>query len=628
MKKDILSLACTAIAILSFTACNKESAETIITPSEDTFSRTITMNAVQDGVKVLLTGDNTISFVDNDKISGFDTKGNRYTSEKAGTRSQKIDFTFNNWSDTYEPAYFVFNNTTQVKVNENICIVGDDIELKIPDSQQVWDKNSFSRFSAVLVGAAENNDGKYSSTLKNVCGYVRVAFENCEGIHAVSLASKDGEPLAGLVHVSKTSIDEGAPVASVVEDKGVSTVTITPMKGGSAYGGEPEEGEECFLLKEDGVFYFAVLPGEFTPVLTFTDVEGRTSTVTASKPITVERAGIYDLKTVDMKLNFEHPVIDDDIEINLDFIKDSEFNWDLTPACPVITDTATVETEFGEVYHYDYEGKYPLAVTIFKGKNFIKDGKITPPGYYNYKTGLKFNALQDWIGFPVIPGKKLSEVTVTHANSSAKYVNIVYGNVNTKVTITSDGTKGTHTFAVNYPGEVKILRVTSQSIVYSNIKLKYVPADEIPATVTIGFAAGETPSRTGIGGADDSMDKAFLLDGYMFRPSKGMKCYWRGSKKDLFLTNSSGYLILPKFMGYRLSMIHMESVQETEKNWQIRAGKTFETSKNLQVFKLCTASPADIQVNDPYCSENEYYLNTTNSGVSISALLLTYEKLK
>ncbi|NLB17937.1 MAG: hypothetical protein GX825_04200 [Syntrophomonadaceae bacterium] len=125
------------------------------------------------------------------------------------------------------------------------------------------------------------------------------------------MSSTENVNLAGKVKVTTSSIDAGTPAFEVVEGEGATSVTIVPKESGSS--GENVGGVWCFKGQSQSYFNIAVLPGTFTPVITLIDKDDNTITRTATKQITVMRAGYFDLGMIDVPGKFELSVVKDKV---------------------------------------------------------------------------------------------------------------------------------------------------------------------------------------------------------------------------------------------------------------------------------------------------------------------------
>lgn len=208
--------------------------------------------------------------------------GSVLSSNSPSGLSSGSDFHFENVKGGAKPRYVVRGGNPTMS-----CGL---ISSGIPRIQNISGSAPVAPDAPVLVGAVSENDGGYSSVLKNLSGYVGFTVRN-GGFEKFTLSSVERIDLAGTVNIPVSSVAEGAPSFLVAKGSGSIEVTV-PGKGS---------------------FYIAVLPGKsFTPVLTFTDASGNVSIDTIAA-VTPSRAAVTDLGVIDTDLHFTPPIPPDEL---------------------------------------------------------------------------------------------------------------------------------------------------------------------------------------------------------------------------------------------------------------------------------------------------------------------------
>ncbi|MBE6217916.1 MAG: hypothetical protein E7124_07725 [Bacteroidales bacterium] len=260
MKKTLLF--CIA-AMSSVVACVKESAENI-SGGSDTENVTFSTYCVQ--TKTVLSDNTKIYWYDGDRIA---VKGETspFTCDLEEP-SQQADFSGN--VETADVYYAVYPHGALTSWSGTVAA------MTLP-SKQSAQKGSFA--DGLHMAAAKTTSQEKSFTFENILGYVKFTIGPSSGsIRSVEVTATGDEALAG-----SFTVDCASDTPEAVVSTGVSTVVLS---------------SETVL--EEGDYYIALLPGEYSHGLqfTFTDIDGATASASYNKALTMEAGHINPIGTV------------------------------------------------------------------------------------------------------------------------------------------------------------------------------------------------------------------------------------------------------------------------------------------------------------------------------------------
>ncbi len=203
---------------------------------------------------------------------------------------------FNRINDNDPENVLTINAAGGIKKGNNKDSHGHFIIAKVPDKQNIGNKNSFGGSCNVAAGKIESVDGQYSVKLMNVCGLVK--FTLSEKPAKVTFKGNNNEIIAG----SRIRIcfnDDGTPYWKTVSNEGSREIVMTANEG---IWSETNEFYLCVLPPQqkdnsDGKYNTAKNSGIFTKGITV-EVEtasGVRYTKTSSNPLTITRNEVVDL---------------------------------------------------------------------------------------------------------------------------------------------------------------------------------------------------------------------------------------------------------------------------------------------------------------------------------------------
>lgn len=252
-----------AILLTTVAGCTKESSD--LQPEA---KQKITITAGYAETKTY--GVETIKFHSKDKLTVFDTQGanNEFALPSGASAPGNAPASFEGEiTSGSQPQYVVYPYDAEASISEDVMTV------TVPAHYAPGNANSILRGMNISVGEIQNIDGKYSATLKNLCGIVGVQIPaGALALRNVKLSAN--EPLTGTVSMRYS---DGAPVFESVTN-GHTSVDFDVMLDSNT------------KMVTEGKFYFSVLPGTYTGLkLTLTLENGQTKEITTDKSLEVTR---------------------------------------------------------------------------------------------------------------------------------------------------------------------------------------------------------------------------------------------------------------------------------------------------------------------------------------------------
>ena len=449
-----------AILLTAVVGCSKESSDLLPQTKQK-----ITIKAGYEETKTF--GVETIKFNKVDKLSVFDSKGlNNVFAQPSDEAEAAVSASFDGEiSAGSQPKYVVYPYEAESTISNDV------ITVTVPNHYKAVNANSVLRGMNISVGEVVKNDGKYSATLRNLCGIVGVQIPaGALALRNVKLSAN--EPLTGTVSMK---YDGGAPVVTDVTN-GHTSVDFDVMLDTNT------------KLITEGKFYFSVLPGTYTGLkLTLTLESGETKEITTDKSLTVTR-GSRTLLPVTLADILNAPSVErGQVVVHIDF--------------------PTKKTN--TLYYYNSEGVQTYLPTasgseLTESKTVYCDNKIDgvtysfpfhiiTDGESNYRymgstyTALNMNpGLGVTIVCPAIPGYYLSGVKCAAYNNTYKYtISNVYGRENLTKENSLELTVGKGTLPENNDsmdalfgtksGQVFYLYPTTKTSYLQQLRLLYYP---------------------------------------------------------------------------------------------------------------------------------------------------------
>lgn len=196
----------------------------------------------------------------------------------------KFDFTVPEWPETAVPQYAVYSGPGDGTYATYAPVLEDGkINMTLRYDQEIFNTASFGKKVNISVGELVSKDEMYETVLKNVGGLIKFSLKTAAT--KVEIKDINEKPMAGNILVE---MENGEPkVVKVLNGKKYVEVKSRRDKVGDIY-----------TLKAGGTFFACVLPGEYTPQITVTPLEGEPFTLTANSPVTINRSEYVDFGTL------------------------------------------------------------------------------------------------------------------------------------------------------------------------------------------------------------------------------------------------------------------------------------------------------------------------------------------
>lgn len=408
MKKFFYMISTVAF-MASFASCNKmEQGNTPAEAPSIDGTTTITVSATVPQTKVLFMGKDqqTLRWTSGDLVTLFGENGTALTST-AQTTATSNSFTFAGWPVEDTPKYLVYNGPSSNEVEEGKLQSGNAVRppvfedgkfiMTVKGSQQITNDYSFGKNENLSIGAlAIEEDGGYTTVMKNVCGVIKFSFANKENIQVKNVLIRNVDasaaPLVGMV---KVDYNNGEPTAEVIEGTGKTEVLVKAKN-------YTENG-----YFENKYYCACVLPGIYEPEIVLNyDIEGLEPITLNAKDgakIEIKRNEIFDFGTIDNIKLPEQPGTPDTpsatITITLNIASDP-FNETLP---------SKNDNKKGPDTYTTKEGGYEFVLCNTDDK-YSKEGSNLRLTYTSGKIG--------YIKFPAIPDYRLISVEVTGGNGT------------------------------------------------------------------------------------------------------------------------------------------------------------------------------------------------------------------
>lgn len=656
--KKIMNLAAVAMTVLAFVSCAKER---IVSDANVKREAKLVVTATN-GTKTFLSLGKNISWVKADKLIGFNEEGSMYVSEacqmEEGKNSQPSGkFSFTEWTGV--PKYFMFNFEGGNNPYADAAVNGEQVEAYVNEEQRAQDDNiSFCRWSPVLVGVASKKDDSevYTTTLANVTAFLKVSFGYCSTVQSLKISSKEKVDLAGKVAISTSSIEDGEPtIVEVLDGKKDIVLTVSASAGKDV---ESAEGKtvKCFKVGSTYAYYISVIPGKFTPVLTFTDVNGNEYTKEGSVTAEVKRGEYFDLGVIDASLCFDESarILPETLVFNLGK------TWNFLEAAPVEGDYSNEkygkasEEFYGETYNYD-NSKLGLPGPTYQfnicrhyngsnvdGRGTDEEAKNKTGYYFSSEKGIVFLRAGAEITLPAVPNYRLSKIEYS-CNKDLRLGN-TFGFISSQEAYAEKYIATLPATEASYEPEGLLSNTqyfiyigTSTQIEISDLKLTYTKCSSSDLLI-LGY---DYPLGTDVNVINvfsgvptlskNAADVIFDQRGCQFVPSSGSTWYFNAGTGKNGLTNSSvnSWLKLPKIPGYKLAKVKFGTTQTSNKTVKIcYAVEEVSEIDNLVEIASTTINSghSSVLVSDPYDASKDYYYLAPKS-TTLRSFLLTYKPI-
>lgn len=385
MKKLFYMISAVAL-MASFASCNKIEQEN--TPVADG-TTTLTVSATVPQTKTNLSN-GIVRWSANDVIAVLAEGYESVMSSLVPSACETHDFSVQGWYPGVTPQYAAFTGpyTSDENYDPYKPVWNEDgtIRMTVRGTQPIFNEDSFSKTSNISVGVLTENEGVYSTVLKNVCGLIK--FTLTKPTQYVAIEDVAGKPMAGKVNVSMI---DGVPQAVPAADEGKIYLTS-----------KIKDSNETLPA---GTYYAVVIPGTYTPKVTITPAEGEEIVLTAKSSVEIKRNEYVDFGTIDKSVEDEPIVPSETKTITLDF----SAGWPLSPELAKYVK--------GEGPQIAQKTTYTLTQD---DATYSFEVYSTGAGYYNTGTALRLSnsGTSGYITTPAIPGFKLTGADVTVTNTS------------------------------------------------------------------------------------------------------------------------------------------------------------------------------------------------------------------
>lgn len=421
MKKFFYMISTVAF-MASFASCNKmEQGNTPAEAPSIDGTTTITVSATVPQTKVLFMGKDqqTLRWTSGDLVTLFGENGTALTSTAPET-APSINFTFAGWPVEDTPKYLVYNGPSSNEVEEGKLQSGNAVRppvfedgkfiMTVKGSQQITNDYSFGKNENLSIGAlAIEEDGGYTTVMKNVCGVIKFSFANKENIQVKNVLIRNVDasaaPLVGMV---KVDYNNGEPTAEVIEGTGKTEVLVKAKN-------YTENG-----YFENKYYCACVLPGIYEPEIVLNyDIEGVEPITLKAKDgakIEIKRNEIFDFGTIDNIKLPDQPgageggdETGEPMVITLDFSTSWPFNEELASNVKITEKKTYTLTQNGATYSFDV-----FSEKGEKGGGFYFNGSsLRLTNADNKGTGQR-----GYLSVPAIAGYKLTALDATVTNTT------------------------------------------------------------------------------------------------------------------------------------------------------------------------------------------------------------------
>ena len=395
--KKLFYMISTVALMASFAACNKmeqgndpvTDGPQVETPSAD---GTVTLNvlAAAPQTKVYMSGGHTL-WVTGDVITVFAPDGYSVVSDAVAAAADAYNFTVTGWEAGKTPSIaLAAGPLTYYSYYDEVAYTGGVIRAKLRPQQSLYHSNSFSKLANIAVGELDYDEetGAYSTTMRNLCGLIGVRVEG-SNVKKIVISDVDGKPMTGEIDMHMTLEGEiNVPIAEVVAEKGVSSVTLTASK--ATWNNKTE------FFAAGAKVYACVLPGTYNlKIEAYGEDDALLNTLTATAPITIVR---NQYRTIDVPVDTYKPA--DYLTITLD-VSSNPF----TTSLPDFKN----EEKTGPDTYTSVEGNYEYVI-----ESSTKYGLSG-----NYLRLTSTSGYCGYIKLPALPDYKLISVEVTGGNGTA-----------------------------------------------------------------------------------------------------------------------------------------------------------------------------------------------------------------
>lgn len=389
MKKLFYMISAVAL-MASFASCNKIEQENAPVVDGTT---TLTVSATVPQTKTYINSDK-VRWSANDVIAVLAEGYESVMSSLVPSACETHDFSVQGWYPGVTPQYAAFTGpyTSDANYDPYKPVWNEDgtIRMTVRGTQPIFNEDSFSKTSNISLGVLTENDGVYSTVLRNVCGLIKFTLTN--PTQYVAIEDVAGKPMAGKVDVSMIG---GVPQAVPAADEG--KIYLTSKINAS---------NETLPA---GTYYAVVIPGTYTPKVTITPVEGEEIVLTAKSSVEIKRNEYVDFGTIDQVITSP-----DDSEasqtLTLDF-----GGWSFVEEKPTTIHTTTDAGEVFTLIDTDYQ-------IVIVNNDGTSNGYKWRSSVHGLQVNQDANGLFS-IALPALTGMELISVSIDNPNG--KYFSIL-----------------------------------------------------------------------------------------------------------------------------------------------------------------------------------------------------------
>ena len=623
MKNIIKTFAVAGALSLLFASCAKE--QSIATPEVNYVAKTITVSLEtpaktvigQDadhmyapyfaGESLKVVGYNGTEY----KVFSFGASGSISYPSASGT------FTCEEWEEGYEPKFVAdtYASTSFTYADGKLLVMSGTNTAK-ESTQRLGYRHSYPASAATHIGNFDDNSEM--SVLKNASSLIGIKVSR-DDIKSIRISAIGEEKIAGFVNVSTDEFFSGNPDNSFVRDATKQTYDYTDIVPIF----EDLKKDDICVFPQDEYFYAAIIPGTYAQGLRFTITNAAgievSRDIAPEGGLTFKCGGVRKIeKAIDEDLAFkdliEATTFPDDFTIDLTF-------WDGSAVWPfqeeiVATDNQTVD---GETYTYRYiidefadaDHNYykDINFTISKGEigwtyTSHKTNGLVPA--YSGATKTEWNSFYVYI--PGIPGRRISDVTVTSGNTTT-HTMYLCSRIATSdedkatcslATLTGVGNSIAASFNMDksefgqgyylYRNSYKTLYLKDLSVTYSDKGPETITISAVSGTNVWYYDNGSTATNIGTGSSSATAADFWHKDypDYKFEVVDQSVWYSTG----LNFLSGSGYVKLPNIAGYRLASLYLKGGNAANTWTQL---KTYNGSEYEDLTEQLSTSSSDTE---------------------------------
>ena len=364
----------------------------------------VTINVQAPDSRTYLSG-GSVLWSKNDQVTVFDSADRAATSSKVAASGASATITAAITKGS-TPVYALYPNDGSASISSGL------ITTTMATAQTPANTGSFGKHNVAVGALADDGEGGYTSTLKNVCGYLKFTLpKHCSKVRAdddktyssthvslVTITTTTGN-LAGTITIDYNS---GTPVITTVSDA-TKTLTLKPK----TYT-EKDSGDTFYC---SGDYYLVVMPGAYSGITVTLKYDDGTPDYTRSSAgaFSVSRGQYTDLG-----------IFADDVVI-MDFTNGNDQLYQGAGDKTYLPDSSRNTDGAWDEWKIDCNGRtYSFGIATWQGV-LIDETTYNAVYYYTPSNqALQFTRMTQVMRLPQFDGEALGFIRVLHANSGSK----------------------------------------------------------------------------------------------------------------------------------------------------------------------------------------------------------------